>query len=343
MSWSSKHTYQKVKKQIKDLFYLPRADRKVLLVFTLLLLTGTGAALLTLHLMSVRDLEGYRMTPEEQEQVKKLYAAMRQQTESAGWNREKKRNRKRTPHYYAVEQRAWASFSFDPNTADSTRLLALGLAPWQVRNIYKYRAKGGRFRRKEDLLKIYGMTGEQAEHLLPLVRIDPKYQYIAGQDDGKNRDAGTASWKDAETEAQGNSYPISRKFREKTLVDPNTADTALLKRIPGIGNGFASMIVRRRQELGGFVSVSQLKEIRNLPDSLLTWFRIAHPEQVHKLNLNRASLSQLKRHPYLNFYQCKVIVEHRRKFGKIRSLKELSLYEEFSREDLNRLAPYCTF
>lgn len=280
------------------------------------------------------------MTSEEQEQVKQLYADIRLQTEITKTNWEK--NRKKVPRYYAVPQQEWASFRFDPNTADSTRLLALGLAPWQVRNIYKYRAKGGRFRRKEDLLKIYGMTGEQAEHLLPLVHIDPKYQYIAEQNGGWERKEAGQPWNEAGT-GKETAGTIGRKFREKTLVDPNTADTALLKRIPGIGNGFASMIVRRRQQLGGFVSVNQLKEIHNLPDSLLGWFRITHPEQVHKLNLNRASLSQLKRHPYLNFYQCKVIVEHRRKYGKIRSLKDLSLYEEFSREDLNRLAPYCAF
>lgn len=328
MSWSNKQKYRTFKKQIKDLFYLPRADRKVLLVFTLVLLTGTLVSLLTLHLRSQKDLEGYKMTGEEQKRVQELQASLRQQTEK------QKTDRKRPPRYYAMKQEEWASFRFDPNTADSTRLLALGLAPWQVRNIYKYRAKGGRFHRKEDLLKIYGMTGEQAEHLLPLVSIAPKYQYLV-QDDGKKREAGTASW--------ASSSPISHKFQEKTLVDPNTADTALLKRIPGIGNGFASMIVRHREQLGGYVSVSQLKEIRNLPDSLLKWFRIGHPEQIRKMNLNRASLSQLKRHPYLNFYQCKIIVEHRRKYGKIRSLKDLSLYEEFSQRDLDRLTPYCTF
>lgn len=335
MSWSNKQTYRIFKKQIKDLFYLPRADRKVLLVFTLLLLTGTLLSLFVLCLRSRKDLESYKMTTEEQKQILELYASLRQRTDNRNGNRE------RTPRYYAVEQQEWASFRFDPNTADSTRLLALGLAPWQVRNIYKYRAKGGRFHRKEDLLKIYGMTGEQAEHLLPLVCIDPKYRYIAGQNSEKRRETGQP-WNQAATgkETVGT---ISRKFREKTLVDPNTADTALLKRIPGIGNGFASMIVNHRQRLGGFVSVSQLKEIRNLPDSLLEWFRIGHPEQIRKLNLNRASLSQLKRHPYLNFYQCKVIVEHRRKYGKIRSLKDLSLYEEFSRKDMDRLAPYCAF
>lgn len=337
MSCSNKQIYRAFKKQIKDLFYLPRADRKVLFVFTLLLIGGGAIALLILHHRNVKNLEGYRMTPAEQEQAQQLYATLRQQTESAGRNRGKRRNREKTPRYYAVEQQEWASFHFDPNTADSTRLLALGLAPWQVRNIYKYRARGGRFRRKEDLLKIYGMTGEQAEHLLPLVRIDPRYQYITRQDKSNSGES-KAPGKEPE-----NPYPVRHKFREKTFVDPNTADTALLQKIPGIGQGFAAMIVRRREQLGGYVSVKQLKEIRNLPDSLLEWFRIAHPEQVRKLNLNRASLNQLRKHPYLNFYQCKVIVEHRRKYGTIRSLKDLSLYEEFPKQALDRLAPYCSF
>lgn len=39
------------------------------------------------------------------------------------------------PSYYAVPSQAVERFPFDPNTADSTQLLRLGLQPWQVRNI----------------------------------------------------------------------------------------------------------------------------------------------------------------------------------------------------------------
>ena len=44
------------------------------------------------------------------------------------------------PITYAVPEEKVETFPFDPNTADSTTLLRLGLAPWQVRAIYKYRA-----------------------------------------------------------------------------------------------------------------------------------------------------------------------------------------------------------
>jgi hypothetical protein len=45
----------------------------------------------------------------------------------------------------------------------------------------------------------------------------------------------------------------------------------------------------------------------------------------------------------LNFYQAKIIVEHRKKRGEIKSLSQLSLYEEFTEKDLKRLSAYFSF
>lgn len=319
MSWLNKRTYKLFQNKLKELFYLPRADRKVLFAFSLCVIVLTTCSLLYLSHQSQETTR--KLTDAE----RKHYTALCRQTEKP---KHDARAQKRKD-YFAVPIRQNASFTFDPNTADSTQLLALGFSPWQVRNIYKYRAKGGRFHQKEDLKKIYGMTGELLEHLLPLVNIAPEYRYIETE----------------ATDSTKQKFPKykSNKFQEKTLVDLNTADTALLKRVPGIGEGFALMIVKRRNQLGGYVSVEQLKEIKHLPDSVLPWFVIQHPEEIKKININKASLNELRRHPYLNFYQCRVILEHRRKFGPMKSLRDLSLYEEFSEKDLNRLTPYCRF
>ena len=80
--------------------------------------------------------------------------------------------------YYAVPEVVPDSFMFDPNEADSTQLLRLGLAPFQVRSIYRYRAKGGRFSTKDDFRRVYRLTNEQWEHLSPLIRIAPKYRLV---------------------------------------------------------------------------------------------------------------------------------------------------------------------
>ena len=78
--------------------------------------------------------------------------------------------------YYAVPKAAVESFSFDPNEADSTQLLRLGLTPAQVRSIYRHRAKGYVYSRVEDFARTPFMTQGQWAHLRPLIKIAPQYR-----------------------------------------------------------------------------------------------------------------------------------------------------------------------
>lgn len=132
------------------------------------------------------------------------------------------------------------------------------------------------------------------------------------------------------------------KYPEGTLVDVNSADTTELKKIPGIGNGIAGGIVRYRERLGGFYALSQLEEVKHVTPELLKWFKLEN-DSIQKLEINKASLDKLRAHPYLTFYQARVIVEHRRKKGQIKSLSQLTLYEEFTEKDLERLSAYISF
>ena len=132
------------------------------------------------------------------------------------------------------------------------------------------------------------------------------------------------------------------KYPEGTKVDLNRADTTELQQVPGIGSGIARMIVAYRNRLGGFYTVDQLKEIEYVEDGLLKWFTVT-TDSIRRIPVNRAGLDRLRNHPYLNFYQAKVIVEYRRKRGKLTSLSQLSLYEEFTEKDLQRLSHYLSF
>ena len=82
------------------------------------------------------------------------------------------------PFTYAEKEREVETFTFDPNTADSTALLRLGLSPWQVRSIYRYRAKLGRYHTPEDFMRVPNMTVEQWERLKPYIRIAPQFRYV---------------------------------------------------------------------------------------------------------------------------------------------------------------------
>ena len=137
-------------------------------------------------------------------------------------------------------------------------------------------------------------------------------------------------------------YVKAFKYPEGTLVDVNSADTTELKKIPGIGSGIAGSIVRYRERLGGFYALSQLEEVRYVTPELLKWFKLGNGS-IRKIEINKMSLDKLREHPYLNFYQTKIIIEHRRKKGPIKSLSQLALYEEFTEKDLERLSAYISF
>ena len=98
-----------------------------------------------------------------------------QRTERTTKQHTSKSQSKGKTYIYATEEAPVETFPFDPNTADSTQLLRLGLAPWQVRAIYHYRAKGGVFRRPSDFARLYGLTAKQYRELEPYIRISADY------------------------------------------------------------------------------------------------------------------------------------------------------------------------
>ena len=233
---------------------------------------------------------------------------------------------------YATEQRK-ETFPFDPNTADSTQLLRLGLQPWQVRNIYKYRSRGGIYRKKEDFAKLYGLTVKDYRRLEPYIRISSDYLPAATLVGDRSYGADGAN---------GTGEPYPRKIDSTQHIVLNMADTTELRKVPGIGSYYAKEIVRYGQRLGGYVSVDQLDEIADFPQDAKKYFIVedAHPQQ---LNVNKLTLQQLRRHPYINFYRAKAIMDYRRLHGNLKSLQDLRLSKDFPPEVIERLTPYVSF
>ena len=293
----------------KDFFYIRKSDRKALLF----VLCVMAVALVVILLTESRT----DSTPQ--------YAAdtLQQQRLYGNYDQE--------PRYYQTEGgRTVERFPFDPNTADSTQLLRLGLRPWQVRNIYKYRQKGGIYRKKEDFARLYGLTVKEYRELEPYIRISSDYttpaSALVGEEERYERDT--------------LKYPIKTEVPQS--VNLNTTDTMLLRKVPGIGEAFARRIVRYGQRLGGYVSPEQLREIEDFPESAIPYFVVQQPH-TQKINLNKLTLNQLQRHPYINFYQAKAITEYRRLRGPLQSLQDLKLLKDFPPEAIQRLEPYVEF
>ena len=227
-------------------------------------------------------------------------------------------------------------FPFDPNTADSAQLARLGLQHWQIRNIYRYRAKGGVYRKKEDFARLYGLTVKDYRRLEPYIRISSDYQPAATLVAHKAHEAHETH----ETHETHNPYP--QKIDSTQHIVLNTADTTELKRVPGIGSYYAKEIVRYGRWLGGYVSVEQLDEIDQFPTSAKKYFVVTNPSP-QRLNINSLSIQQLRRHPYINYFMAKTIVEHRRLHGRIKNLQELSGYRDFTPQIIRRLEPYIAY
>ena len=230
---------------------------------------------------------------------------------------------------------------FDPNTADSSTLVHVGLKKWQASNILKYRAKGGRYRRAEDMRKLYGMTDSMYQALLPYIQIDT----IAVN---QYRDSMQKSQRDS---VMVDSMPRHVSQKRDTILNLRTADTTELKMIRGIGSYRAKQIVRYREQLGGFAHVEQLCEIKALQplltdsmaaDSLLAHFWL-DSVIITPLSVNRAGVEKLQRHPYLSFEQAKAIYELRRKKIHLDSIAQLKKVDCFTEQELKRLTPYLSF
>ena len=69
----------------------------------------------------------------------------------------------------------------------------------------------------------------------------------------------------------------------------------------------------------------------------------AKADSVRKMNVNELTLYELRRHPYINYYQAKAIVDHRRLDGPLKSLDELGALRDFPPEAIARLKPYVIY
>ena len=236
------------------------------------------------------------------------------------------------------------TFAFDPNTADESTLLRLGLAPWQAKSILKYRSRGGRYHRTEDFKRVPGMTPEVYERLAPVIHIDRAFRYY---DDNELKAERT---KPIEHQAQTqrkqdslNTYPHNEKFKELTIVDLNSTDTTELKHIPGIASYRARQIIRYRERLGGYASIEQLKEIEGLPvDELACWFDTGKGV-YRRIPINKATIAEMGKHPYMGFTRARAIDNYRRNYGTIHDLSELRLLPDFTEDVVNRLRPYVEY
>jgi len=143
-----------------------------------------------------------------------------------------------------------------------------------------------------------------------------------------------------------NAVPSYKKAETKKITELNTADSAKLTELNGIGPSFAHRIVSYRNRLGGFVNKEQLKEVFGMDDDRYAGMQAqvsVDPVHIQKIQINKVDFDGLKHFPYLSFKQMNAIVQFREQHGEYTSLNDMRNIAILDDEILRKIGPYIDF
>ncbi|CAN5446034.1 helix-hairpin-helix domain-containing protein [soil metagenome] len=210
-------------------------------------------------------------------------------------------------------------YSFDPNTITEEEFITLGLSSYLASRIGRYREKGGKFKKKEDLQRIYGMDSAWFKKASPWIRI---------------------------VNAPKNPFPI--KTMEKSIYvvethDINSADSTELMKVYGIGPALSKRICTFRDRLGGYISIEQLNEVYGLDTAVLKSlkkkFFVKESFSPQQISINQMKAEEV-RHPYLRRKEVQAIIAFRTQHGNFQSLEQLMEIKILSAEWIEKVRPY---
>lgn len=211
---------------------------------------------------------------------------------------------------------------FDPNNYSVNDWMYLGLSEKQAKAVLKFGKYG--FYSNDQLAKVFVIPDEVFELLK-----DSTYYPEKNKDFQKQ--------------------PFSEKNAiEKPkiiLVEINQATEEELVTIKGIGSFFASNIIKQREKLGGFVSKDQLLEVwKFTPEKLseIESFITVNSSLVKKININSATVDELKNHPYIRWNIANSIVKMRMQKGSFDSINELLESKLITLEIFEKIKPYLS-
>jgi len=191
-------------------------------------------------------------------------------------------------------------FKFNPNTITKKQWKELGFKDWQIKIIFNYKSKGGSWKIKTDVKKIYGLSETDYNKLEPYILLPNNIE--------KNQNQNT-----------------KQDFTAK--VDINKASAKDFMKLKGIySEKYAAIIVKYRNSLGGFVNKEQLKEVWGMKpetysgfENQLTLNKI-NPKQI---NINVAKADEMRKHPYINWNIANAIEKYRNIHGNFKHIDDI--------------------
>ncbi len=207
---------------------------------------------------------------------------------------------------------------FDPNNYREEDWIRLGLSTKQAKVVLNFSKRG--LYSNEDLKRIFVIS----EELFNLIKDSTFYSL-----------------------KKGSTILIDKSISKSNpmLIEINSATEEELLNIKGIGPFFAKQILKKRNELGGFNQVSQLKEVWKMEQEN---FEIIEPfikidnSKIIKIELNSVNLDNLKKHPYVRWNIANSIIKIREQKGGFKNIEEIKESVLINEEMFEKLKPYLS-
>jgi competence protein ComEA len=221
---------------------------------------------------------------------------------------------------------------FNPNLASSVEFQSLGFSEKIAKRIINYRDKGGSFKVKDDLYKIYDIDSTLIEELYSFIELPVEIKRVE-------------AWKKQKKDTTVKPHVVTKvTLAELPVFNINTADTAILQTIKGIGSVLSKRIIDFRRNLGGYIDADQLYEVYNLDsmviESLLTKMYIEDSFIPDKLVINQVDEKELAGHPYISWQQARLIIAYRNQHGDYNTEQDLLKVYGIEQNDVQRIVSY---
>ncbi|MBR0339750.1 MAG: helix-hairpin-helix domain-containing protein [Alistipes sp.] len=214
---------------------------------------------------------------------------------------------KRVEHKSRFTPRPFEPFGIDTVGVNYLRLI--GFSTRQAEALIRYREQGDGIHSMNELRDCYAVSKEMADSLEHFVVLTPRDPH------------------------QG-------------LVEINSADSARLRTVRGIGEKTVVAVLEYRKLLGGFVRKEQIAELKCVTSE--NFDKISKQIycdscNISKIDINFAPASQFEHHPYMSRRAIKLIIETRESKGGWNSIEEMQEDNIFTKEQAEAIAPYLLF
>lgn len=303
--------------KLKDFFSLPSTQKRGYFFFcVILILIIIAPAFYKAFLFKpeIVDLE------KERKEIEAFVSSIQYKTETHTDYRTKNQHIHLDYPDYSAAVSKLTPFEFNPNNLPAEQWLKMGFSQKQVQSIKKFEQKGGRFYSKQDVKKLWAISPDEYIVIEPFIQLP---------------DSLTAR----------KTYDKKHEPKHFQIVELNSADTTLLKTLPGIGSSFARRIFIYKQKLGGYHNKQQLYEVQGMDTARFTGIEPyidINPWLIKKININEADFDKLSSHPYINNNVAISIVNYRNRHGNYVTIEEIMKSELVDNNLFRKLAPYLT-